>query len=283
MDAAEKTEYSKVLLSLIPESGSNIGNVTLREKLKEAIRRSGITATVTDQDYWLLRDSLIDEGHIEQGRGRGGSVHRIIISAETLNVDVVAPESGVFPISQIEPIAQKLLESALYEPFLKAITEGYVKENRIKRFVSEITASQGRRATGGKWTRPDVIIAAVRTYHFTPGKRLEVITFEVKPNLATAFEGVYEALAHSVFAHRSYLAVNVKDYKEDEELPDERIIQECERHGVGYMTFEDPANYGTFEIVIGAKLREPDPFEVDNFIRKQLNPENQDQLREFLQ
>ncbi len=282
MDAAEKTEYSKTLLSLIPESGSNIGNVTLREKLKEAIRKSGAATNVTDQDYWLLRDSLIDEGHIEQGRGRGGSVHRIIVSEEVHTAD--APfESGLAVVDQIEAVTEKLLERDLYEPFLKAITEGYVKENRIKRFVSEITAAQGRRATGGKWTRPDVIIAAVRSYHFTPGKRLEVITFEVKPNLATAFEGVYESLAHSVFAHRSYLAVNVSGYKEDEKLPDERIVQECDRHGVGYITFEDPANYGTYEIVVGAKLREPDPFEVDNFIRKQLNAENQDQLREFLQ
>jgi hypothetical protein len=149
--------------------------------------------------------------------------------------------------------------------------------------VSEITASQGRRATGGKWTRPDVIIAAVRTYQFTPGKRLEIITFEVKPNVATAFEGVYEALAHSVFAHRAYLAVNVKEYKDVEEIPDDRITLECERHGVGYMTFGDPSDYGTFEVVNAARLREPDPFEVDNFIRKQLNSDNQDQLREFLQ
>jgi len=225
-------------------------------------------------DYWLLRDSLIDEGRIEPGRGRGGSVHRInVISAQP-------PEPET---TTTEPVADKIFERALYTPFLKAIEEGYIKENRIKRFVSEITAAQGRRATGGRWTRPDVIVAAVRTYQFTPGKRLEVITFEVKPNLATAFEGVYEALAHSVFAHRSYLAVNVKEYKDAETIPDDRIMQECERHGIGYMTFEDPADYGTFDIAITAQVREPDPYEVDNFIRTQLSQENQDQLREFLQ
>jgi hypothetical protein len=110
-----------------------------------------------------------------------------------------------------------------------------------------------------------------------------VITFEVKPNLATAFEGVYEALAHSVFAHRSYLAVNVKEYQGSEAvMPDERIMQECARHGVGYMTFEDPCDYATFEIANSARLRDPDPYEVDNFIRTQLSRENQDLLREFL-
>src|ERR1017187_2686853 len=92
--------------------------------------------------------------------------------------------------------------------FKRPSLSGYVKDNRIKRFISEITASQGRRSTGGKWTRPDFTLIAVRTYSFTPGKSLEVITFEVKPDLNTALEGVFESLAHSVFAHRSYLAVD---------------------------------------------------------------------------
>jgi hypothetical protein len=126
MDAAEKAEYSKQLLSLIPESGSSVGNVRLREKLKESLRKSGIE--VTDQDYWSLRDSLIDEGLIEQGRGRGGSVHRIIVSSAP-SIDA-APTVGAIPTATIsEPIAQRILESDLYEPFLKAIIEGYVKEN----------------------------------------------------------------------------------------------------------------------------------------------------------
>jgi hypothetical protein len=276
MDAARKTEYGTLLLSLIPDGGASIGNATLREKLKACVSRSG-AEELTDQDYWSLRDSLIDEGRIEQGRGRGGSVHRVVAPEAAISIGIAGPVTE----PPVEPTVQRILESSLYEPFLRAIIDGYVKDNRIKRFVSEITASQGRRATGGKWTRPDVTIAAVRTYHFTPGKRLEVITFEVKPNLDTAFEGVYEALAHSAFAHRSFLAVHAVE-QSDDELGD-RISQECSRHGVGYMTFSNPSDYGTYETISNARLREPDPYDVDKFIRTQLNSENQDQLREFLQ
>jgi len=108
-----------------------------------------------------------------------------------------------------------------------------------------------------------------------------VITFELKPSLDSALEGVFEALAHSAFAHRSYLAVDVRSYK-DSIIEDERIIQECSRLGIGYITFEDPGNYETFDIVTPAKLNEPDPYEVDTFIKTQISSVNQDELREWL-
>lgn len=227
-----------------------------------------------DDEYWLLRDSLIDDGLIEQGRGRGGSVHRVAPADQVPKTE---------PVESVPSLSAAKAESALYEPFHKAIRAGYVQNYRIKRFISEITASQGRRATGGRWTRPDLTLVAVRTYSFTPGKRLEVITFELKHDLDSALEGVFEALAHSAFAHRSYLGIDMSSYPEEKAIPDERIVQECGRLGVGYIKFTDPTDYETFDIVTPAKLNEPDPFEVDTCIKTQISQENQDILRELLQ
>ena len=109
-----------------------------------------------------------------------------------------------------------------------------------------------------------------------------MITFEIEPDLDTALEGLFETLAHSAFEHRSYLAVKLTDYKDDDEIPDDRIVQESSRLGVGYITFTDPADYDTYEIVTTARLNEPDPFEIDNFIRTQMSPEKQEELRELL-
>jgi hypothetical protein len=109
-----------------------------------------------------------------------------------------------------------------------------------------------------------------------------VITFEVKPDLDSALEGVYEALAHSAFAHRSFLAVDIRKFKEpNQDVPDERIVQECTRHGVGYVAFTDVADYNTYDIVCPAKLKDPDPEEVDNFLKKQISPQKQDDLRDL--
>jgi len=278
MDQSKKIEYSQLLLSLIPQDGTNIGNVTLRQQLREGLTKKG--DTLTDDDYWQLRNELIDQGLIEYGKGRGGSVHLVPTKAEER-----ATTEAQTPIdTEAIPAAPRIpVEAELYEPFHMAIKNGYVKENRIKRFVSEITALQGRRATGGKWTRPDVTLIAVRTYKFTPGKRLEVITFEVKPSIESALEGVYEALAHSAFAHRSYLAVDVSTIADGQDIPDERIVQECTRHGVGYINFDNVADYDTYEIKCPAELNEPDPYNVDNFIKTQISATNQDQLGEDLQ
>jgi hypothetical protein len=273
LDQSKRNDYKQKLLSLIPPFPQSISNLALRTELRKHIEDGG--DQLEDSEYWLLRDSLIDDGLIEAGRGQGGSAHRVAPAEQEPKAAEAAAEPAAAIVVPVKP------ESALYEPFHKAIGVGYVQDYRIKEFVSEITAAQGRRATGGRWTRPDVTLIAVRKYSFTPGKRLEVITFELKPNVDSALEGVFEALAHSAVAHRSYLAVDVSSY--DKEIPDERIVQECSRLGVGYITFEDPANYETFDIVTPAKLNEPDPNDVDTFIKNQINPENQERLRYWLQ
>ena len=268
MDPARKPDYKQRLLELVPNTGESIGNAALRHEFRKVLAAAG--DEVTDDDYWLIRDSLIEDGLIQTGKGRGGSVHRVLLEKE-----VAAPAPA--PAEEVEGG-----EAGLYVPFHNAIRTGYAPANGIRRFVSEITAKQGRRLTGGRWTRPDVTLLAMRSYTFTPGKRLEVITFEVKPDLETALEGVFEALAHSVFAHRSYLAVHIPGYQNLNDYPDDRIYHECERFGVGYILFDDPNNYDTYDVVVTARLKEPDPAEVDNFIRTQVNAQNQEEVREWI-
>jgi hypothetical protein len=37
-----------------------------------------VNALLTREDYWLVRNALIEEGLLERGRGRGGSVHWVV-------------------------------------------------------------------------------------------------------------------------------------------------------------------------------------------------------------
>jgi hypothetical protein len=78
------------------------------------------------------------------------------------------------------------------------------------------------------------------------------------------------------------LAVDVSAFGEKDDIPDERISQECCRLGVGYISFTNPADYNTYEIVSSAKLNEPDPYEVDTFITTQIGPDKQEELRDWL-
>jgi len=263
MDPARKPELKQKLLQFVPADGKPIGNGNLRHLIQRQLASSG--DQLADEDYWLLRDSLIDDGLLLTGRGKGGSVRRVLIEKEQPTSEAISPA-----------------EADLYDAFHTAIKTGYAPANGLRRFVSEITARQGRRVTGGKWTRPDITMIGLRTYAFTPGKRLEIITFEVKPNLDSALEGVFEALAHSAFANRTYLAVHSPGYEDVDDLGDDRIVQECERFGVGYMLFSDPANYDTYQIIASARLKQPDPENVDTFIRAQITTQNQEELREWL-
>lgn len=271
MDQAKRPEYKARMFELVPVAGKTITNRALRQ----GFRRAFPDDEITDDDYWLIRDSLIEDGAIQSGRGYGGTVRRVLLEGR-------APEPQATAAVAEAAAASLRAEADLYEPFLEAIQKGYTRTNGIRRFVSEITARQGRRLTGGKWTRPDITLLAMRTYTFTPGKRLEVITFEVKEGLDGAVEGVFETLAHSVFAHRTYLAVHVPGYEEMEEVEDDRIVQECERFGVGYIVFDDPRDYDTYNIVVSARLKEPDPAEVDNFIRQQISAQSQEEVREWI-
>lgn len=67
---------SDLIFSLTPEDGSSIGNGALVTLLREQL------PNLTEEEYEAARDELIEEGLLERGRGRGGSVFRNIGSAE---------------------------------------------------------------------------------------------------------------------------------------------------------------------------------------------------------
>lgn len=269
MDPLRRDEYKQKLFELTPPDGTTIGNAALREKLKAAVDGD----TFSQGDYWDLRNSLITDGKLEKARGRGGSVRRVPPVTEAAVVTDV-PAEGTTPVVTAT-------EATLYEPFQKVIQNGYVPDNDLRPFIMEITAFQGRRNTGGRWTRPDVTLIAIQTFTYVPNKLFEVITFEIKPDLATALDGVFEAAAHSAFAHRSYLAFpDAADKYETDPLYD-RIEDECKRFGLGLILFEDVANWDTYDFAVESKRQNPDPQMVNDFIKNQISEKNREEIQRW--
>lgn len=62
----ELNPAQRELLYGVPADGATIGNMRLRKKLGWSNDR-----------YFAVRDSLVDAGLVELGRGRGGSVRRV--------------------------------------------------------------------------------------------------------------------------------------------------------------------------------------------------------------
>ncbi|MCA0961760.1 site-specific DNA-methyltransferase [Salipiger bermudensis] len=70
-----------LILSLLPEDGSSIGNGAMMARLRDHI------PTLSDESYTETRDALIDEGILGRGKGRGGSVYR----ADVADLELTAP------------------------------------------------------------------------------------------------------------------------------------------------------------------------------------------------
>ena len=64
------SELHQALLAAVPFDGSSIGNQSLLERLKAQF------PTLSEEGFWAARDELIEQGVLQKGRGRGGSVLR---------------------------------------------------------------------------------------------------------------------------------------------------------------------------------------------------------------
>jgi hypothetical protein len=61
-------------------------------------------------------------------------------------------------------------EAELYEPMRRVIETSWAKDHKTDPIAVVVTAAQGRRQTGGRWTKPDIVSVAVKTFHYLPGK-----------------------------------------------------------------------------------------------------------------
>lgn len=90
-------QLRELILSMIPNDGSTIGNAKLHSLLAEAIG-----SVVAEPDYWRVRDALLADGVLGKGRGRGGSVflngqpHVAVLDSEASgNLNELSDEAGL--------------------------------------------------------------------------------------------------------------------------------------------------------------------------------------------
>ena len=287
MTALEAEPLKSALLDLVPPEGERVTNHALIDSFIK-LTTPGIPESEDDRRklYWTLRNELIDEGDLERGKGQGGSVRRAAKVEPTLpeGENLESPANVEIEVSEAATAVAAAKELDLYDPFIQALKTGYISEYKVPKdhlFVK--TAHAGSKNTGGKWTRPDVALVAVHSYPFLPNKHLEVTTFEIKKSIGEALEGVFEALAHSAFAHRTYLAVKVEGtIPKDQTDSWTRVREECDRLAIGLIKFSNPNEYETFEFISEATSDEPELFKVNDFILKQIPEKEKETIREWV-
>ncbi|MCI5120502.1 MAG: hypothetical protein D3908_04765 [Candidatus Electrothrix sp. AUS4] len=254
----EITKLEEDFISNIPEKNA-VSNKALRETL----------GWETDL-YQEIKKRLVSDGTIIVGRGRGGSVKRLL-ELEDEQCDNVALE---------EEIKQDRYpnEESLYDPMLDVVRHRWAKDQPFDQVLAERTDKGGRRKDG-TWTRPDITVAAMTSYTYVPGRFFDVITFEIKHYTALNVTAVYEALAHRRAATRAYVVAYLPINQEEQfvEILDD-IYDEAKKHGIGLIIAGDPEDYDTWEIKEEATRSQPDPVRLNEFIRGQLQEGSREQI-----
>lgn len=102
------SDISDLILTLSPEDGSTIGNGAMMALLREHM------PDLSEDDYIAARDALIDEGVLGVGKGRGGSIFRVIDEQDDeddhLDEDE-GDENDGFELTQTEETAQRQLRT----------------------------------------------------------------------------------------------------------------------------------------------------------------------------
>ena len=275
LSAAEIDQRQNELLEHVPERES-IGNMRLRELLNWG----------DDDLYWSVRNRLVDTGVLETGKGMGGSVRRVPAAAEPAPEEV-APDAAVDAgnaqpanAEQAAPAgAEFAREDQLYEPIATVLKEQWAKAQGFDAYSVEVTARQGSRQTGGKWTRPDLTAIGYKTFPFVPGRFLEVVTFEVKPFSTVDVASVYEALAHRRASTRAYVVLHVpEDRERDITAAVDATCEEAKRHGIGVIIATRPDSFDHWDVRHEAERFEPDPSRLNEFIAQQLSEGLKEQL-----
>lgn len=246
------------LLGRVPADGTAIGNTSLLRELRWE-----------EDEYWEVRNRLVDRGILETGRGRGGSVRRVLAGAE---VEADAEEGT----TETKPTER---ESDLYEPLKRVLDDQWVKDKRFESWIVQVTAHQGGRQTGGTWSRPDITVGTVSTYPYVPGRHFDVITFEVKPSWGIDVTAVYEALGHLRSATRAYVLLHVPD-NTDAGIADRvtEINAEAKRHGVGVITFSEAEDYDTWNELVEPRRTDPEPRKLNDFLATQFTETQRERL-----
>lgn len=236
------------------------GNITLQRELHWP-----------DDQYWPVRDRLVDRGVLTLQRARGGAVR------------LVATDSQIDSSPERENTESTERESDLYVPVATVLRGDWAKHFRLKQFLVEITAAQGRRNTGGVWSRPDIVVATMRQFQFLPGKFFDLVSFEIKPRWSIEVTAVYEALAHRRAATQAYVWFHCPNSDQDTRRVDlDRIAEEAERHGVGMYVASDPSDFATWEPRVDAERIEPDPSYLDELVTSQFTNVAKDELRMWM-
>lgn len=254
------------MISVLEENDGRMGNISLRELLKDRDSRW------TEDLYWQIRSYWIDGGKLITGKGKGGTVALV---AEEQEAQAFKEGSE---LNADENCYSQELE--LYQPVSVCLNSTWTQVQGYCNYITEVCANKGSANTGGKWTRPDIVVIGVKAFPFIPNKYLDVTTFEVKKAGCWDVTSVYEALAHRRRSTQAYIWLYAPEQFDEEKITPVRDA--AKQHGIGIMIGSNPSDFSTWEILVDAVRVTPDPYNLNEFIAQCVSDERKELLTKYI-
>ncbi|MGZ8178869.1 hypothetical protein ACXVUM_13150 [Williamsia sp. SKLECPSW1] len=171
----------------------------------------------------------------------------------------------------VASIPAPVAEAALYDPLLSTLEGAWASKRMLTPLVCEATAFGGSRQTGGRWSRPDLVVIGFRRFELVPA-RFEVVTFEVKTASNVNVMAVYESLSHSRAATHAYVIFHIPRVLSTARSGElDAAIAVAAEHGIGVITAENPSDFSTWKEPQSAGLLPSDPARMNEFLHRQVS------------
>lgn len=184
--------------------------------------------------------------------------------------------------------ADKPVSPDASEKELMPTLEKWISEVHAPRFFPTARRSPGYRvvdtstggARSGTWSQPDFTVALLRSYEYSTLRHIELVGYELKRAGQGKVTAVHEALAHRRWVHYAYLVLFTPP-DSDEEVRITELTFECNRHGVGFITFSDANDLSSFNIHAHPQFEGVPAHRVDEFVADRLGEVSED-LRNWM-
>lgn len=227
-------------------------------------------------EYWAAEQKLVDEGRIERRRGRNGGIQ------------LLPPVAGHFDAEPLEPeaveVAEQDREINHYEPALDQILANWMEQPGFTHVFGAVTGLQGRRHTGGRWSRPDIVLCTVSEWLFSSRPEGDVRTIEVKRFEATDVLAVYEALSHKARSHYAYLLIVgfPSSLTPDQQADFDNLLAVAGKNGVGVITAQNSSDWRTWEFQLDPTRSDADHQAIHQLLLDQVPPDVRDKFRKAI-
>ncbi|WP_125461736.1 MULTISPECIES: hypothetical protein [Rhodomicrobium] len=145
--------------------------------------------------------------------------------------------------------------------------------------VVENTARRGR--TTGIYRRPDLCMASISLYHYSPVARFDLFAFELKMEDGCGARSVMQAKSYTDFVNYSYVVLYLPSGSlYSRHLP--YMYEQARGQGIGVVLISDPRRDDGYQIAIAANRHDPHPGKIDNFIEERFSDSSKSALRKWV-